>query len=72
MPTHIIVTSYQAGGTAIAGTITNTSDTETNVDLTLAASSTDVQWAEAITRSKIVSCTLFCDAAATVEVNSGS
>lgn len=72
MPTHSIVTSYQAGGTSLAGTVTNVSDTELNIDLTLAASSTDVAVAAPITRAKIISCAFLCSAAATVEVNNGS
>ena len=72
MPSHTIVQTYQTAGGSFALTTTVTADTELNIDLTLAASATDILVACPMLRANIKSIALNCTADATVETNSGS
>ena len=70
--THNVIMSYGTGGGSVVGNLAVTGDTELNADVTLEASSTDINLDLDFAKANIQSCVLYCSAACTVETNSGS
>ena len=67
--THVIQ-SYQTAGGSLVGNLAVDGDTEINADVTLAASSTNVELDVAFTRASVKSLGIICSAACTVKTNS--
>lgn len=72
MPTHKITHRVEAGGETIQQTSEVTADQETNVEVTVAGSTTDDQVDVAIDISDLKSIYMETDQDLTVETNSGS
>lgn len=72
MPTHTITSSYTVPSGSVVGNTVVTDNEELNIDVVLAAASTNIEVDIVLTRSQLKTLCLFCTGACTVKTNSSS